>query len=165
MIRDDDDDDVRQTGVDAEKVDTSIAIVRPFDPEKIKVKTINVVVNQLITRINNNEIDLAPDFQRMRGVWDQQRQSRLIESLLLKIPIPVFYVAADNSENWAVVDGLQRISTIYDYETNKFSLSRLEYLLSLNGKKFDGLPRPMQRRIDETQLVVNVIEPGTARDP
>ena len=105
MIRDDDDDDVRQTGVDAEKVNTTIAIVRPFDPEKIKVKTINVVVNQLITRINNNEIDSAPDFQRMRGVWDQQRKSRLIQSLLLKIPIPVFYVAADCSEIWAVVDG------------------------------------------------------------
>ena len=48
--------------------------------------------------------------------------------------------------------------------TNKFSLSRLEYLLSLNGKKFDSLPRPMQRRIDETQLVINVIEPGTPEE-
>ena len=97
----------------------------------------------------------------MRGIWDNQRKSRLIESLLLRIPIPVFYVAANEDEKWAVVDGLQRISSIHDYVTGVFPLKRLEYREEFNGQRYDLLPRAMQRRISETQLVVNVIEPGT----
>ena len=57
----------------------------------------------------------------------------MIESLLLRIPIPVFYVAADEDENWSVVDGVQRMSTIYNYVSGKFSLNRLEYLDKLIG--------------------------------
>ena len=73
----------------------------------------------------------------------------------------MFYVAADESEIWSVVDGVQRMSTIYDYVTGAFPLTRLEYLTWLDGQKYDELPRPMQRRISETPLIVNVIEPGT----
>ena len=118
-------------------------------------------MQQLVSRIRHNEIDLSPDFQRMRGIWTEHRKSRLIESLLLRIPIPVFYVSADNDENWAVVDGVQRMSTIFDYVNGENAFSGLEYLIELNGKFYDNLPRNMQRRISETQLIVNVIEPGT----
>jgi hypothetical protein len=150
--------------VEIEKDDPAVLIDRPFDPEKIKVKTMAVVVNQIVSRIGHDEIDLAPDFQRLRGVWDAQRKSRLIESLLLRIPLPVFYVAADAQDNWAVVDGLQRMSTIFEYVNDEYNLNRLEYLTTLEGKNFSALPRPMQRRIDETQLVVNVIEQGTPEE-
>jgi len=149
------------TGLAVEHEDPQAYIKRPFDPEMIKVRTINVIVEQLISRIKHDEIDLAPEFQRLRGIWDIERKSRLVESLLLRIPIPVFYVAANEVENWSVVDGLQRISTMYDYVTGQFALSGLEYLSQLSERKFDDLPRSMQRRISETQLVVNVIEPGT----
>ena len=149
-------------GVETESEDLNdIEIKRPFNPEKIKVRTVNIVVQQLVSRIRHNEIDLSPDFQRMRGIWTPHRKSRLIESLLLRIPIPVFYVSADYDENWAVVDGVQRMSTIFDYVKGEISLSGLEYLIELKGKSYDNLPRNMQRRISETQLVVNVIEPGT----
>ena len=150
-------------GLEEEKDDPSIRIERPFDPEKIKVRTSHIVVELLVSRIKHDEIDLEPDFQRS-FVWNPERQSRLIESLLLRIPIPVFYVAADEEEKWSVVDGVQRMFTIYNYVTNGFRLSRLEYLNQLNELKYDDLPRPMQRRINETQLVVNVIEPGTSED-
>lgn len=150
-------------GVEVEAEDTS-EIKRPFDPEKIKVRTVNVVVDQIVSRINHGEIDLAPEFQRMAGIWNIQRKSRLIESLLLRIPIPVFYVAADENEIWSVVDGVQRTSTIYDFVKGRFNLSQLEYLDKLNGRFFEELPRPMQRRIRETQLVINVIEPGTPEE-
>ena len=140
------------------------AIKRPFNPEKIKVRTVNVVVDQIISRLDHEEIDLAPDFQRMAGIWNDKRKSRLIESLLLRIPIPVFYVAADDNEMWSVVDGVQRTSTIYGYVKGSFKLIRLEYLTKFERHTYEELPRPMQRRIRETQLVVNVIESGTPEE-
>lgn len=144
--------------------DTGGEIKQPFDPEKIKVRTVNIVVDQIISRIEHDEIDLSPEFQRKAGIWKKQNKSRLIESLLLRIPIPVFYVAADEDEKWSVVDGVQRTSTIHDYVKGHFSLARLEYLTRLDGCRYTNLPRPMQRRINETQLVVNVIEPGTPKE-
>lgn len=150
-------------GLEVEQDDPS-EIKRPFDPEKIKVRTTNVVVDQIVARIEHEEIDLAPDFQRLAGIWTPERKSRLIESLLLRIPIPVFYVASDEIDTWYVVDGVQRISTIHDYVKGRLSLTHLEYLTRFNGHSYTDLPRSMQRRIRETQLVMNVIEPGTPEE-
>ncbi|MCY4637712.1 MAG: DUF262 domain-containing protein [Acidobacteria bacterium] len=152
----------QERGVEDEREDLEpAAIARPFDPAKIKVRTVTIVVDQLVSRLRHDALDLAPDFQRMSGIWKPVNKSRLIESLLLRIPIPVFYVAADEEENWDVVDGVQRMSTMCDYVMGKFSLTGLEYRDEFNGKRYDELPRAMQRRISETQIVVNVIEPGT----
>ena len=153
----------QDSGLEQEQEDSS-EIRQPFDPEKIKIRTVNIVVDQIVSRIKHDEVDLAPDFQRMAGVWNNVRKSRLIESLLLRIPIPVFYVAADKDEKWSVVDGLQRTSTIHNYVEGRFRLTNLEYLKKLDGSCYTELPRPMQRRISETQLVVNVIEPGTPEE-
>ena len=138
-----------------------LQICRPFNPEKIKVRTLSIVVEQLSSRIKHEEIDLTPDFQRMRGIWSNPRRSRLIESLLLRIPIPVFYVSADVNDNWSVVDGVQRMSAMYDFVEGAFALTGLEYLADLEGLRHENLPRNMHRRIGETQLIINVIEPGT----
>ena len=153
-----------EDGVENVESDNEARIEHPFDPEQIKIRTVNISVDYIVGRIQHNEIDLAPPFQRMRDIWKLGPKSRLIESLLLRIPIPVFYVAADEDENWLVVDGLQRFSTMYDYMTGKFLLKDLEYLKRIEGKKFDQLNRPYQRRISETQLVVNVIERGTPEE-
>ena len=150
----------QETGLEQELSDPN-QITDPFDPEQIKVRTVPVLIEQLVTRIKYKEIDLTPDFQRLRGIWNGERKSRLIESLLLRIPIPVFYVAAYDNDDWSVVDGLQRMSTIVDYISGEFGLEKLQYLTSFDKLKHEELPRPMQRRISETQLIVNVIEPGT----
>lgn len=152
------------TGVEEEFEDPNLVIVRPFDPERIKVVTQPAVVSLLVRRIDENEIDLAPEFQRRARVWDRGRKSRLIESLLLRIPLPVFYVAADSKDRWSVVDGLQRLTTIFDFCKNDFSLSGLEYLTQLNELSFKDLPRSFQRRIEETTLVVNLIQDGTPEE-
>jgi uncharacterized protein with ParB-like and HNH nuclease domain len=73
------------------------------------------------------DIDLTPDFQR-NLVWDDLRKSRLIESILLRIPLPIFYFAQDEDGRISVVDGLQRLSTIRDFMNNNFRLNNLEYL-------------------------------------
>lgn len=136
-------------------------ITRPFNPEEIRVRTIPVLVDQLVSRVNHQEIELAPDFQRQPDIWGDIQKGRLIESLLLRIPIPVFYVAADDEETWSVVDGLQRTSTIHGFVSGEFPLKGLEYLTRFEKHRYQELPRPMQRRINETQLTVNVIEAGT----
>lgn len=132
-----------------------------YDPQAINIRTMHIAVEQLVTRIKHDEIDLSPDFQRLRDIWTHHDKSRLIESLLLRIPIPVFYVAADENGNWSVVDGVQRLSTIDNYVSNRFALSHLEYLGRLDGFHHSDLSRPMQRRIGETQLIINIIEPHT----
>lgn len=152
---------LREIEPEPEGVEDTDSITEPFDPEKIKIATRNVVVQQIVWRIEDGGIDLAPDFQRLQGIWDQTRRSRLIESILLRIPLPVFYVAADESENWKVVDGVQRMSTIAGFVAGKYPLSNLEYLTWLDGSRHDELPNRLQRRISETILVVHIIEPGT----
>lgn len=150
--------------VDDESEDPSLNITRPFDPDRIKIHSTPALIDGIIKRINHNEIDLAPAFQRKARLWSQENKSRLIESLLLKIPLPVFYVAADDKDCWSVVDGIQRLTTIYDFVTNKFSLHGLEYLTQLDGLTFEKLPRTFQRRIEETSLSMNLILDGTPEE-
>lgn len=129
------------SGVEDEQEDPDLD---PFDPNKITINTKIVNVTDLMRRLEQQTIKLDPDFQR-REVWDNERKCQLIESLLLKIPIPLFYVAADSSERWTVVDGLQRISAIRDFTLGK---KYLEYKFGnrkLSGgekvpQKGDGFP-------------------------
>ena len=93
-----------EQGTQAEPVDESLKIARPFDSEKIKVKTVGRTIDLIMRRIGHGEIDLAPDFQRRARIWKPVTKSQLIESLLLRIPLPVFYVAANEKDDWAVVD-------------------------------------------------------------
>ncbi len=154
-----------EQGIEPEIVegdDAGTDIKDPFDPTTIKIDTKPITVDLIIRRIERGEIDLNPDFQRNSGIWDRTRQSRLIESLLLRIPIPVFYLAADSKDNWLVVDGLQRLDTLKSFVLDRqLKLQRLEYLESFDYCSYSELPRPMQRRIEETQLYCHIIQPGT----
>ena len=171
-----DDDRDSDSDLEEEQTDPSLPIEHPFNPEAVRINPNNSQsVDNLISRIKHGEIDLAPEFQRLRGTWNSKDRSRLIESLLLRIPLPVFYVSADRRDHWTVVDGIQRLSTIYEYvedyydndkkkPTPEFLLEELEYLHKLKGKKFNQLDRSMQRRIKETNLTVHIIQPGTPEE-
>ncbi len=148
-------------GVEEEGRDENAELLHPFDPNKIRVTTEPRTIDSLIRRIKHDEIDLAPEFQRRARLWKLHKKGQLIESILLRIPLPVFYVAATEDDLWSVVDGLQRLTTIYDFMSDAFKLSGLEYLHQLEGLTFSTLPRAMQRRIEETSLVLNIIQPGT----
>ena len=75
-----------------EEEDTSAAGSPPFDPSKIRVRLWTPTIDLLMKRIKEGEIDLAPDFQRKAGIWKDKAQSQLIESLLLRIPLPAFFI-------------------------------------------------------------------------
>ncbi|MGF1539248.1 MAG: DUF262 domain-containing protein [Pleurocapsa sp.] len=136
-----------------------------YDPEKINIVTREPTIEQLLRRIDEQAFDLAPDFQRQADIWKDDVKSRLIESILIRIPLPAFYVDATNEDKWLVVDGLQRLSAlkhfINDKDKNRLKLEGLEYLTELEGKTYDELERRYQRRIEETQVTVYLIEKGT----
>ncbi|SEH04905.1 DUF262 domain-containing protein [Candidatus Venteria ishoeyi] len=118
----------------------------------------------LIKRLEHDEIDLCPDFQRHANLWDINKMSKLIESVLLKLPLPIFYFDVSNPDKWLVVDGLQRLSTIKRFFVKKdIKLKNLEFLTHLNGKKYTDLDRPLQRTIDDTQFVTYQIEAQTPK--
>lgn len=140
----------------------------PYNPKLIRVDPKMFSIRQMDDLIEKGDVDLSPDFQR-GFVWnDITRKSRLIESLLLRIPIPVFYFAQDEEGMFQVVDGVQRLTVINSYMKNEFRLKNLEYLSECNGKYFklpdaksDSLEDMYVRRIEQTQLFVNVIDPQT----
>lgn len=151
-------------GVDSENPDSADAIINPFDPSKIKVDRDMMSVFQVLRKIELKEIVLNPDFQR-NLVWDDLRRCRLIESALLRLPLPAFYLDGVDANRMAVVDGLQRLTTLHEFITKKsFRLEGLEYLSSAEGKKFDELPRGMQRDLEETQITLFIIRPDTPPD-
>ncbi|WP_433539805.1 DUF262 domain-containing protein [Streptosporangium sandarakinum] len=143
------------------------AIDEPFDPELIDVVTRNPTVDLLLSRIKTGMIDLAPDFQRKAGIWNEKHQSRLIESLLLRIPLPTLYASEDEDDVWTIVDGIQRLTAIRRFVDpsgvgrERLFLQGLEYLQDYDGCAFEDLPGRLQLRLRETELVVHLIRRGT----
>ncbi|MFI9106655.1 DUF262 domain-containing protein [Streptomyces fildesensis] len=157
------------TGVEQEVPgDEPDRIREPFDPESISIETQYVTVDLLLSRLREDMIDLAPDFQRRAGIWSDIQQSRLIESLLLRIPVSSFYMAQQENDDWSVVDGIQRLTAIARFmapETVKMPpliLRGLDYLeKQFQGKGYQELTGRLRIRLRETQLVVHVIRYGT----
>lgn len=136
--------------------------IEPFDPTLIRIEPHNITAYLILRRIEENEIELQPDFQRMGGIWDDGKQSRLIESMLLRIPLPAFYIDASNENKWLVIDGLQRLTALNRFmNLGELQLRDLEFLQEHNGRKFDELPRALQRRLEETPLMLYLVQHGT----
>jgi hypothetical protein len=160
----------RSVGVELEIPEEVIR--EPFDPEKIDVATRNPTVDLLLSRVRRNVLDLQPEFQRLAGIWTTQDQSRLIESMLLRIPLPTFYAAesVESDEQWVIVDGIQRLTTIARFVApesigaSRLVLANLEYLKDYEGKGFDELPGRLQTRLLETEIVLHLIRRGTPEE-
>lgn len=137
-------------------------ISHPFDPSKIDVKSSVKSIYTLMQRMKHGEM-IAPEYQRKSNIWSLEVKSRLIESLLVRIPLPLFYLDATEDDKWKIVDGLQRLTTLHEFCNEKtFKLTGLEYLKdNLEGKGFDDLHRSYQRRIEETDVTVILINPET----
>lgn len=145
-----------------------------FVPALVDVTSLTQNVSTLIERLFNEEIDLSPAFQRRSDLWDKEKQSRLIESLMLRIPIPSFYFDMVREGEWKVIDGLQRLTAFQNYLIGerkttesgdsilvKRKFEGLQYLQDFNGKTFDELPRQYIRRIKEAQVIIFGVQKGT----
>nr|WP_297935227.1 DUF262 domain-containing protein [uncultured Lachnoclostridium sp.] len=136
--------------------------IQPFNPKEIDISMDRLSIDSLIKRIKNSEINLNTEFQRKSGLWSDIKKSQLIESLLLNIPLPAFYFDASNEDDWLIIDGLQRITALREFVVDKtLKLTGLEFFHDLEGVTFDKLPRTFVRRIEETNIVVYKVNPGT----
>lgn len=153
-------------------------IVKPYNAELIRVDNKQMQISYIHELINEyGNLELSADFQR-HFIWnDARRKSRLIESILLRIPLPAFYFSTDKTGNYQIVDGIQRITVINMFINGEFKLTDLEYLEveckdCFFSKKYDKsnsaakskrkyLNSKYVRRILETQLSINVIDPQT----
>lgn len=147
-------------------------VARAFDPGKIDMSVRQMTIGDLVERLRAKEIDMEPDFQRHQDLWSKTSQSRLIESLMLGMPLPSFYFSQETAcaENvgsrlvWRVVDGLQRLSSIRNFLLGTMRLTGLEYLGQFNGTSFDELPPTFRRMIVEAPVVVILIRSGTPEE-
>lgn len=135
---------------------------KPYDSASIRITTKNFSIRELCTQIDDDDLDLAPEFQRSY-VWPDKNKIRLIESVLLGIPLPVFYFNQDKTGAYQVIDGVQRLTTLKKFIDDEITLTKrdLEYLDDLDGLVFTSLDMANQRRFAKTQIVAHIIEPQT----
>lgn len=129
----------------------------PYSPDDVRISQHMYSIFQVYHWIEEKVLFLSPEFQR-NVVWDVPHKSLLIESVMLKIPIPAFYFQEDSEGNKLVIDGLQRLSAVYSFMKDEFKLKGLQYLEKYNGLFYSQLPRKYRTRIEETQLAVNVLD-------
>lgn len=113
-------------------------------------------IHDIIRRIDKKRYVMNPDFQR-DFIWPVDKQSKLIESVMMRIPLPVFYLAEDRQGRMIVVDGLQRLTTFYRFRKNELKLN-LPNRPRLDGKIFDDLPPKLQNRFEDCNLVLYIID-------
>ncbi len=132
----------------------------PYDPTAIRIETKTLTIDILAQRLVGGGIDLGPAAAG-DPVWSEVARSRLVESLLLRVPLPAFYFDASTPERWLVVDGLQRLAALDTFiNAAGFGLSGLEFFDHLQDQNFKDLPRHFQRRILETQVTGHLIQEG-----
>ena len=136
---------------------------QPFDADKIRVDQQMLSVKYMLELMDQDLIELNPGYQRRRVWKDNKRKSLLIESLMLRIPIPAFYFYENEDGKYQVIDGQQRLTTIREFVNGEFRLTGLEYLgKPYNKKKFKDLDTKYVQRIYRTQIAVNILD---ARSP
>ena len=130
-------------------------------PANVKVTRDVFSVYELKRKYEERQtVKLDPDFQR-EDVWSRKQQSELIESILMGIPLPVMYFAEDKYGKLQVIDGRQRLTSLFKFLNNEFSISSSPILTHLKGKRFRDLDKKEQIKLEDYQLIVYIIKPQT----
>jgi hypothetical protein len=140
----------------------TFAHVAPPD-RRLITQPYDLAVSDLVNQIEAERLHLQPVYQR-RYVWDNKKASKLVESLLINVPIPVCYLAEEADGTRSVIDGQQRLRSLYRFLDNQFSLTSLEVLPDLNRKRFHQLAPRQQRLIGNRTIRCIVISEDSDPD-
>ncbi|MEJ6521106.1 DUF262 domain-containing protein [Shewanella bicestrii] len=140
-----------------EKIKHEIEIAR----QNIKTDGYSMSIGEIINLYRDEELKLDPAFQRLFR-WEDEQKTKLIESILIGIPVPEIFVAQKNDATWHVVDGVQRLSTLLQLTGDlagkeKLVMTSCKYIPSLKGKTWDDLPSETQRELKRIKLKINII--------
>lgn len=153
-----------------EDKDINDAIVEEYHEKKRKVVTDkhDYIIDTIFSKLQDKEIILDPEYQR-NFVWDESKSSQLIESILLGIPIPTIYLN-EGSEDDEVIDGQQRLTTIYSYmrglypDNNVFKLKGLQELSCINGLTYEQLPKSLKKSLRDFNITIIKIKSASHSD-
>ena len=136
---------------------------------KVDFSSYDISIKELISMVNDGLIDIAPDYQRQFR-WDEERQSSLIESLFLGIPVPSLFMATNPDGTWELIDGVQRVSTILCFagtddvrmkiskkDIKPLKLTGLKKLSLFNEKTFESLPFDIQNKFKLTSIKITTL--------
>lgn len=145
-------------------------VISPDVDRKIIWQPKDFTIRELHTMKSDGDLDLQPIYQR-NFVIDKGKASRLIESILMDVPIPVIYLAEENNNTYSVIDGQQRLTSFISFidghfpgDKIEFKLTGLKILKELNKKKFIDLDKAIQTKIRTTALHTILIKKESNED-
>jgi hypothetical protein len=147
---------VHEEGPEPEGLDMRGGSWGDYPIDDLLIRHESRTIDGVMRRIDQETYVMDPDFQR-DFVWTEDKQSKLIESVIMRIPLPVFYLAEDDEGRMVVVDGLQRLSTFRRFVKDDFRL-QLPDREELNGKRFSELEFKLQNRIEDCNLTFYIID-------
>lgn len=143
-------------GEDVEGLDPTSGSWGDYPLDDLLIRQENRTIHDVIRRIDQSSYVMDPDFQR-DFIWPEDKQSKLIESVIMRIPLPVFYLAEDEAGRMVVVDGLQRLSTFRRFVKDELRL-KLPDRSELNGQRFSDLSSKIQNRVEDCNLIFYIVD-------
>ncbi len=143
-------------GEEVEGLDAEGGSWGDYPIDDILIRHENRTIHDVIRRIDQSNYVIDPDFQR-DFIWPEDKQSKLIESVIMRIPLPVFYMAEDDEGRMVVVDGLQRLSTFQRFVKDELQL-KLPDRKELDGQRFSELSSKVQNRVEDCNLIFYIID-------
>lgn len=123
----------------------------------VSVRQISISVIELLSWQKKGRVELNPSYQR-KFRWSESQQSKLIESIVLGLPLPsIFFYSDGRSSNFEVMDGLQRITTLLEFFNDSLCLKDLEQIPSLNGLKYSDFPVATQFDLEGSRLDLQIL--------
>ncbi len=141
---------------EVEGLDDERDISGEYPIDTVLIRNESRTVHDVLRRIEQQKFVMDPDFQR-DFIWKDEKQCRLVESVMMRIPLPVFYLAENNDGDMIVVDGLQRLSTFRRFANNELRL-KLPRQSALDSKYFRDLPPKLQNRLEDCNLTLYIID-------
>lgn len=158
--------ELESSALDDENISSGERVVTPFKPSDIRLITPPMNLGDLIDMIKEGWINFNTEYQRAGDLWGREKQSRLIESVLLGLRLPAFYFEEVSKRQWNIIDGLQRCCAVSRFCVDEsMTLKGLEFLGDdFEGKKFSDFSFEIRRDIRMLPITVNLLEKGTPPD-